>query len=127
MPSGCSPYDPQNDNSDNNGDQDQIEDTYADWQPDPQYIGDGPCNNLYDQDCGENCTRCDWTWPSGDPATWSSPDARCRCKSKVTLIWGDQCASATAGLCGAKCKDCRMATALNSSSGIAPECRCKAW
>ena len=69
------------DNNDNGGDNNDttVEDKYANWQPDPNLSGTGDCINLYDQDCGDDCTSCKWTWPTGDPRTWGSPDARCRC------------------------------------------------
>ena len=38
------------------------------------------CNNLTDQLCGSNCAKCSWSWPSGDPDTWASNDAACRCQ-----------------------------------------------
>ena len=28
-----------------------------------------------------DCTKCSWSWPKDDPATWGSADALCRCQS----------------------------------------------
>ena len=47
------------------------------------YTYGNACGNLHDQDCAINpgCTSCKWSWPSSDPAKWSSSDAKCRCES----------------------------------------------
>ena len=44
------------------------------------YTYGSACANKSDDDCGSNCNECDWSWPSNDPAQWSSKDAKCRCK-----------------------------------------------
>ena len=84
MPSGVTPYDPSNDsdnsdNSDNSDTSTPIDDDYANWQPDAGIDHGGDCINLYDQECGENCIDCNWSWPSNDPDTWASSQAKCRC------------------------------------------------
>ena len=109
MPAGVEPYEP---------------DAYADWEPEAGITFGGDCENLYDQTCGSNCTSCNWSWPSGDPQTWASDQAMCRCEEKQTFIWGNQCSSLTSGLCGAFCQDCREATLLDDGTST---CRCKAW
>ena len=125
MPSGVTPYDPADDNS---GDNSTPEDTYANWQPESGISWDGgSCRNLYDQACGENCTSCKWSWPLGDPDTWASSDALCRCEAKHTFIWGSECGSLTDGLCGERCTECREANLFSDASGVQPTCRCKSW
>ena len=37
------------------------------------------CAKKTDGDCNGSCD-CRWSWPSNDPAKWSSSDAKCRCK-----------------------------------------------
>lgn len=39
-----------------------------------------PCAHPNDGKCGNSCSDCRWSWPSNDPAKWSSKDAACRCK-----------------------------------------------
>ena len=48
-----------------------------------QYFFGGDCATLTDQDCGSvaGCTRCQFSYPVGDPMEWSSSDAMCRCSS----------------------------------------------
>lgn len=77
MPAGMTPYDPASDGSNNDdsndggdNDQNQQEDTYADWIPEADIQFSNDCENLYDQNCGENCTSCNWSWPAGDSASW---------------------------------------------------------
>lgn len=41
------------------------------------------CSTKTDDDCSQvNCKdhMCKWSWPSNDPAKWSSKDAHCRCQ-----------------------------------------------
>jgi len=138
MPAGMTPYDPANDNSNDGGDdnsndggnndESQQEDTYADWRPEADIQFSNSCINLYDMECGENCTSCNWSWPAGDPASWQSDEAACRCSEKKTFIWGEQCASLSEGLCGAFCTECRQANLFTDGDNWANStCRCKTW
>ena len=52
--------------------------------PEPEaveYAYGDDCSSPTDQDCAlvPNCSKCSWSWPKDDPATWASSDAKCRC------------------------------------------------
>lgn len=50
--------------------------------PDPtpsEYTYGDACKSAWDDQCNGSCD-CRWSWPSNDPATWSSSNAHCRCK-----------------------------------------------
>ena len=75
----------------------------------------------------EGCSKCTLSWEKGDPATWKSEHAKCRCtevgpvKLKTdekpsapfkaeALGWGEDCPTLTDGECAAtpNCKKCTL-------------------
>ena len=94
--------------------------------------GQSQCKNLYDHECGADCTSCQWSWPLGDEAKWGSEDAKCRCPAEAykETKWGGTCNSLDDGQCGTYCKECRWSWFVedeNKWEGDSADCRCKNW
>lgn len=60
-----------------------TDNTNDDSAADVVYEYGNVCSTNTDQDCAltPGCTKCSWSWPNDDPATWGSDDAKCRCES----------------------------------------------
>lgn len=82
--------------------------------------------------CGNDCNDCAWSWPSNDPAKWSSKDAHCRCNvgagpSPTQYTYGNACATKDSGQCGENCNACDWSWPSNDPekwSSKDADCRC---
>lgn len=55
---------------------------YADEPAEFTYGAD--CGGLNFGECGDNCAKCSWSWPTVDLAQYLSDDATCRCQLEKT-------------------------------------------